>query len=705
MSYPNRDNSITHRRLRNLSTRTALILILLVGFGWRSLFMREHHPYTDEFVSMLASQGVQNSGLPILPSGLFYTHGFLYSMLNGSYVGLLRFIGLGFLPESFQFPYRIPSLFFSLLAMAVLYRIGRDWFGPITGLMAAGMLAVAPEAVLWGAMVRMYSLTMLMIPLLAFVTYKTMSAPPQHRTTWQITLALTLAAAFMSHFITVLFLPPLLLGVALLTWRMIVLKGRPWFLTMKSILIWGLIIAAAAGGSALLQSRSVPPNSANFTGAGAAVDDVSLATITNLIGSQINLAPDWTSVNKFVTRIIWGYSFDSRFNATLFLTLGLGSLTLLLLGAIPRLRRLMLSEQSWKLLFLFVVALGPLIELIFFVAPYRQTPRYFLPFWPLVFLLFGAMIGVILTALARWIGATRLSSGQTWGLSLGVLAIIALFARAAGPEIAGYMYSTTSYDQGFRFIKQHWQPGDIILTPYSAASGMYLGQVDYFAADVGAEVALLNSGQQANVDRYWGAPLLSRGRDLQSLLRTHPRVWFVVMDWLYSGYFQADWHFVQQQNMKLVWSSQSTKVYLNDAQGITLPEAPAQILNTSLGDSVQLQGYTSSVIGSVYRLFLFWKVMSPVRDDLTQFVHVRNQRGETIAQADVLPLNGQYPTSSWQIGETVIDVIDIPIPPDLPPDEYRIFAGLYRWDTLERLIVIDDASGENAVEIETLKIP
>jgi hypothetical protein len=53
----------------------------------------------------------------------------------------------------------------------------------------------------------------------------------------------------------------------------------------------------------------------------------------------------------------------------------------------------------------------------------------------------------------------------------------------------------------------------------------------------------------------------------------------------------------------------------------------------------------------------------------------------------------------------VVDVVGIPISADLPSGEYRVLAGLYRWDTLERIPVINDTTGENAVQLEIITIP
>ncbi len=51
-----------------------------------------------------------------------------------------------------------------------------------------------------------------------------------------------------------------------------------------------------------------------------------------------------------------------------------------------------------------------------------------------------------------------------------------------------------------------------------------------------------------------------------------------------------------------------------------------------------------------------------------------------------------------------MDVVDIPIPADLSAGQYRVLAGLYRWDTLERIPVVNDATGENAVQLEIITI-
>ena len=151
-------------------------------------------------------------------------------------------------------------------------------------------------------------------------------------------------------------------------------------------------------------------------------------------------------------------------------------------------------------------------------------------------------------------------------------------------------------------------------------------------------------------------------------------------------------------------SLSAVSLALSGKPGISLPDKPEHSLNANLSDIVSLQGYTSVIKGSVYRVFLFWKVKSPPPFDFTQFVHIRNQAGEVVAQADFQPLKGEYPTRYWRPGEVVVDVVDIPIPAGVTAGEYRVLAGLYRWDTLERLPVTADTTGENAVELERIRV-
>jgi hypothetical protein len=57
------------------------------------------------------------------------------------------------------------------------------------------------------------------------------------------------------------------------------------------------------------------------------------------------------------------------------------------------------------------------------------------------------------------------------------------------------------------------------------------------------------------------------------------------------------------------------------------------------------------------------------------------------AQDDSEPCRGFYPTTSWHVGEIVIDRLELTIPPDTPPGEYELAMGFYDVWTGERVPV------------------
>ncbi len=68
--------------------------------------------------------------------------------------------------------------------------------------------------------------------------------------------------------------------------------------------------------------------------------------------------------------------------------------------------------------------------------------------------------------------------------------------------------------------------------------------------------------------------------------------------------------------------------------------------------------------GQTITLTLYWQAMRIPDRDYTVFVHVRDQSGEQVTQADAMPNQNRYPTSYWATDEIVGD----PHPIDLPRD-------------------------------------
>jgi hypothetical protein len=133
-------------------------------------------------------------------------------------------------------------------------------------------------------------------------------------------------------------------------------------------------------------------------------------------------------------------------------------------------------------------------------------------------------------------------------------------------------------------------------------------------------------------------------------------------------------------------------------------------LQANFGDLIALRGYqVSPKVGQAGRdlaLTLYWQALAEIPLDYTVFVHVLGPDGQVAAQDD----NGPWwevplPTSTWQPGENLRDRHTLHLPPDLPPGTYHLQIGLYYWQTLERLPVLEgDASVNNFVALGSISV-
>jgi 4-amino-4-deoxy-L-arabinose transferase-like glycosyltransferase len=82
--------------------------------------------------------------------------------------------------------------------------------------------------------------------------------------------------------------------------------------------------------------------------------------------------------------------------------------------------------------------------------------------------------------------------------------------------------------------------------------------------------------------------------------------------------------------------------------------------------------------GDILAITAFWLVDEPVPPaDYTVFVHLRNQQGQNVTQRDAPPWQGLFPPESWPPGKMVVERLDVLLPANLPPGEYRLVLGLY----------------------------
>ncbi len=116
-------------------------------------------------------------------------------------------------------------------------------------------------------------------------------------------------------------------------------------------------------------------------------------------------------------------------------------------------------------------------------------------------------------------------------------------------------------------------------------------------------------------------------------------------------------------------------------------------VHSNLADNVELIGYdldkTEVAPGDVIHLTLYWQARQDIDQDYTVFTHLIDAENRIWAQQDNQPLQGDYPTSFWDLGEMVRDQYEMTLPADIPAGEYSVEVGLYLLSTGQRLSVLD----------------
>ena len=125
----------------------------------------------------------------------------------------------------------------------------------------------------------------------------------------------------------------------------------------------------------------------------------------------------------------------------------------------------------------------------------------------------------------------------------------------------------------------------------------------------------------------------------------------------------------------------------------------------NLGEKIRLIGHEVNGtvgVGEALRPRLYWQARAPMDEDYIVFVHLLDEGGNLRAQQDCRPQRGDSPTSLWRRGEVIWDSHEIPLPPDLPAGTYRLVAGMYLLESMERLPVFDETGKRLPDDLITL---
>ncbi len=116
--------------------------------------------------------------------------------------------------------------------------------------------------------------------------------------------------------------------------------------------------------------------------------------------------------------------------------------------------------------------------------------------------------------------------------------------------------------------------------------------------------------------------------------------------------------------------------------GVALTPTNRLATPVSFGGLFDLVGVTPITTTDELQVVLWWQARAEIPKDYTVFVHLVDQDGQLITQADSMPVEGLSPTSTWRPGDVIRDVHTFSVQPS---QAGVLLIGAYDRATLERL--------------------
>jgi 4-amino-4-deoxy-L-arabinose transferase-like glycosyltransferase len=530
------------------------------------------------------------------------------------------------------------------VAMVVLtFLIGRRLFGTVVGVVAALLLAVAPLAVYYSQEVRMYA-QVSALALLAAYAYT-------RRAYWLYTLAGIVT--LYSQYLGIAMLAALNVH-ALIWWRE--RSRRQWLIWLAANA--AIAIAFLPWLPTFIDQQSHALNTSPRTALGLLVD-----TLTAYAGGVAHSdALPWAGAAQ-LDALPW--SGAAQLDAVPWL--GAGHFDLLLwsgaalvglavagvLSAFVQ-RGRGSAEAATLALLMWLLPLGLVIALGFRSGLFEV--RYLVVSLPGLLLL--AALGLV--RIVHWPALVPIATAVAL-----VPAALGLSAQYFDPALA-----RDDYRDLVARIEQNAQPGDavVLVAPNQVEIFDYyyhgdlptVGLPAQRPIDVQDTMARLDA-MRSQYDRVWLVAWAMDEADPQE----------VIASWLAQNGFQATHQWYGSVQLALI--------------GLAATGSATEKVDAAMDNGVVLDGYRigSRTLrpGDTLDLTLVWRAaQGPTEDHWKVFTHLLNSGSVVVAQRDAEPADNLRPTTSWKVGEQVLDNYGIAIPPDLPAGSYTLEIGMYDGD-------------------------
>ncbi|MDV3350201.1 glycosyltransferase family 39 protein [Leptothoe sp. LEGE 181152] len=502
---------------------TVLGSIVFIGFCLRLYRLTKEDLDSDENTSYDATRGILRTGSPLATSGIWYTRGPIFHYLLALW---LRLVG-----DSI-FNARFFSVMFGSGVLVLVFLItrrvtGRVWIALVVTL----ILALNPWEIWYSRFIRFYQMVQFttLLALWAFIRGFIDRGGRFYQYVFFIALTATLLIQEVSLTITPGFLLGYLCFAPRFRWQ------ADWRLWLNAIMV--MIIFAY-----------------------------------DIIFFKIKCLTPWTALSASTS----SYLKPHLLNVTGFLAcffVGPNRLEILytaffLVGAIYFLRR-----QAGLVLYLFSFVLLNLLVLT--LLTYQIAERYAYSVYPLFIMLsvYGAI--AISQGLIHTIKQGRFQHFPVHGLVSLCLVLLLISNLELGRIAQSYSQAIGRHNtEIFEYIRDHRQPGDVIISPTPSFGPITIGPVDYFLMGTWFfDATYWRDGRL--LDRWGGGVVISNLDQLERILETSPRVWIHVDDARQSRLSAQMLEYIQTTG-KPVYDSFGTSLRLWDPADGWIPHTPEQ---------------------------------------------------------------------------------------------------------------------------------
>jgi uncharacterized membrane protein len=632
-------------RMTHHASHLTLLVVIVFAFALRAHRLAAQSLWYDEAVTAhVASQGIVEltrwTADDIQPP--------LYYYVVDAWTGL---DGRG------EWALRFPSVFFSVLAVALAWALARRLFGSrLAGLAAGLLIALAPLHVYYAQEARMYAQLTFLGMLAGYALLRAMAAdehpPADNRRWWLVFIGGAVAALYTHYFAAFLLLAYGLCVLAALLRGLLRDRTGPG---MRAALRRTSLAAAAGGAIIVLYLPWLPAMLTRYR-----VDRsywqgaLKLGEALRHVAVSFTVGAPETMLETAAVRLLPWFG------------LALGAALIALILA----RR----SASWGILCacLLVPTLGIL-------ALASRTPkfnaRYLMMASPAYLLILAGGIG----ALARgWAARGSVSGGRSR---------VFVFVRGAALIAILVFYTAISFTalrnwfNDWAFAKSQWRelaaavrtriaPDETVVL----VSGHAWPAWDYYAADIPR--IPLPALDILDVDAVLG---FDAGPGLGQALAGKGGVWLVrwqaeAVDPVGFAPYFLDRIGAEQPQPRRFWHVELRHWRLREDAAIPAAPQPAHPDGANYAHKLALLGWDDPARG---QLTVYWRPLNRLTSDYNVSLILMDAAGREVGRWDGRPAGYDYPTTRWRPGQALFGRYPLPLPAGAPAGDYFVSLAVY----------------------------